>query len=445
MKILFKTLFLVIVTLTLLFAETPYSFRKITSYATTLYWRDFDPDAGKYIEWTTDNEIEDIEAVNNDLVFIAASWYGISAFKYTGYSFILKAKSNDFIPSRKWDLKVASDSTVFVAGGREGLLVYKFTGSSLDLITHMDNGGEARGLALTSDSCVYLANNYGGLRKYKFNGDSLICMAHSNEFNNVLDVAVFNDEILMIACADSGIAVIKDMGSSFKTIDHINTSKLHDRICTTYARDVEINDKGVIFLADRKVLRAYTLQDSSLVELANVMGEYSFFDISISKTGTIFVACYETGLHAYRYDNYEFTRTAKCLPNFGDLKGVSVSEDGTVFTNTRFGIFYAYGYSGNEIDYLPYDFELIGNYPNPFNTSTTIKYKVKSKTDISIKIYNIIGEEIEEKILLDQSPGIYDFDWNAKDRYSNSLPSGVYIMCMKNEDHIETKKMLLLK
>ncbi len=101
-----------------------------------------------------------------------------------------------------------------------------------------------------------------------------------------------------------------------------------------------------------------------------------------------------------------------------------------------------------ESNTLPKSFQLSQNYPNPFNPSTTIKYSIPSlKTPLSggsglvtLKIYDILGREVETLVNKQQLPGNYEVTFNA-----NGLPSGVYFYRLTAGNFYETKKLLLLK
>ena len=85
-------------------------------------------------------------------------------------------------------------------------------------------------------------------------------------------------------------------------------------------------------------------------------------------------------------------------------------------------------------------FELFQNYPNPFNPSTKIKYSVPQLSLVQIKIFDVLGNEIETFVNEEKSTGTYELTWNA-----STLPSGVYFYQLRAGDFVSTKKMLLLK
>ena len=90
-------------------------------------------------------------------------------------------------------------------------------------------------------------------------------------------------------------------------------------------------------------------------------------------------------------------------------------------------------------------FELMQNFPNPFNPSTWVKIRLGIQSEINITVFNLLGKEI--KILANQtlSAGEYSFEWNGKDNEGNPLPDGIYFIQMKAQSFRKTIKAVLLK
>jgi hypothetical protein len=89
---------------------------------------------------------------------------------------------------------------------------------------------------------------------------------------------------------------------------------------------------------------------------------------------------------------------------------------------------------------LPEQYYLFQNYPNPFNPSTTIKYSVPQSSNVVIKVFDILGNEIETLVNEEKPAGTYEIDFDAR-----NLSSGVYFYKMTGGNYSETKKMLLLR
>ena len=88
----------------------------------------------------------------------------------------------------------------------------------------------------------------------------------------------------------------------------------------------------------------------------------------------------------------------------------------------------------------PDKFELSQNYPNPFNPSTTIKYSVANAGFVTIKLYNIVGEEVATLVNEEEPAGYYQIKFNA-----SNLASGIYFYTLTAGNFRETKKLVLLK
>ncbi|MBE0538400.1 MAG: T9SS type A sorting domain-containing protein [Ignavibacterium sp.] len=92
------------------------------------------------------------------------------------------------------------------------------------------------------------------------------------------------------------------------------------------------------------------------------------------------------------------------------------------------------------VDITPTEFALNQNYPNPFNPSTTIKYSISSSEFVSIKVYDVIGNEIAKLVDVKQDAGKYEVSFDA-----STLSSGVYLYKIQAGSFVQTKKMILMK
>ncbi|MGQ9643945.1 MAG: FG-GAP-like repeat-containing protein [Ignavibacterium sp.] len=100
-------------------------------------------------------------------------------------------------------------------------------------------------------------------------------------------------------------------------------------------------------------------------------------------------------------------------------------------------------------DIIPHKINLNQNYPNPFNPSTKISFEINQFSNISIKVFNILGKEIITLLDKELSPGNYSMYWEAKDSNGRLLPSGVYFIRLSANNragnYTQTIKTLLLK
>ena len=85
-------------------------------------------------------------------------------------------------------------------------------------------------------------------------------------------------------------------------------------------------------------------------------------------------------------------------------------------------------------------FALSQNYPNPFNPSTKIEYSIAENSFVSLKVYDILGNEVAELVNEYKSMGEYQIEFNAAE-----IPSGIYLYTLVSGNYISTKKLILLK
>ncbi|MCX6158560.1 MAG: YCF48-related protein [Ignavibacteriae bacterium] len=119
------------------------------------------------------------------------------------------------------------------------------------------------------------------------------------------------------------------------------------------------------------------------------------------------------------------------------LTGYAAGYLGTIFRTTDGG---GQVWVNNINENIPDKFLLYQNYPNPFNPITKIRFQIKDARFVTLKIFDILGNEIKTLLKEKESPGTYEVSFNASD-----LPSGVYFYRIQTEDFIEGKKMILIK
>lgn len=117
--------------------------------------------------------------------------------------------------------------------------------------------------------------------------------------------------------------------------------------------------------------------------------------------------------------------------------GTAVGDYGTILRTTNGGVTFI---EEEQIDEVPKEFLLSKNYPNPFNPNTKIKYALSSQQYAIIKIYDILGNEVETLVSEEKPAGTYEITWDG-----TNLSSGVYFYRLQAGSFIETKKMVLIK
>jgi len=182
--------------------------------------------------------------------------------------------------------------------------------------------------------------------------------------------------------------------------------------------------------------------------------EYPYFALTgpedeIYVTGNVGVVSGGTtyhGLETVRY-NSDGSNTWVAEVNLyaGIGKGLALGSDLSLYA---VGMFYysVLKYSQSvptgveQISEIPEKFNLGQNYPNPFNPTTTISFSVPSSGITSLKIYDVLGNEVATLVNEEKPAGNYEVNFNA-----SSLSSGTYFYKLQAGSFIETKKMILLK
>lgn len=91
------------------------------------------------------------------------------------------------------------------------------------------------------------------------------------------------------------------------------------------------------------------------------------------------------------------------------------------------------------------EFQLMQNYPNPFNPSTTISYQLPKEERVSLKIYNILGQEVRTLVNQKQAAGFHSVVWDGKDNLGHAATSGIYITRIQAGSFMKSMKMTLIK
>ena len=127
-----------------------------------------------------------------------------------------------------------------------------------------------------------------------------------------------------------------------------------------------------------------------------------------------------------------------------DLEDVPVvKQDGAFFVETAVS-------EGEDREAVPQVFQLLANYPNPFNVGTHIPYQLPEDADVVIRIYNVDGQLVRTLNLGRQPAGYYlavgrAAYWNGRDNADRETASGVYFCKLKASRFVSTWKLVMLK
>ena len=92
-----------------------------------------------------------------------------------------------------------------------------------------------------------------------------------------------------------------------------------------------------------------------------------------------------------------------------------------------------------------YIFILHQNWPNPFNSSTTIRYVLPKSTHVVLKVFDIAGREIGTLVNAEMPAGMHTVTWRSRDQLGREVASGVYFYRLQLEDQVKSGKMILMR
>jgi hypothetical protein len=98
-----------------------------------------------------------------------------------------------------------------------------------------------------------------------------------------------------------------------------------------------------------------------------------------------------------------------------------------------------------EIQSTPTEFALLQNFPNPFNPETTIQYNLSESADVTLHIYNVVGQVVRTLVSERQAAGRYRVQWSGMDDRSVPVSSGIYFYEIRAGKNKDVRKLMLLK
>ena len=104
-----------------------------------------------------------------------------------------------------------------------------------------------------------------------------------------------------------------------------------------------------------------------------------------------------------------------------------------------------YDYLSIAAEGIPLEFALHENYPNPFNPTTTLRFDLPEVSDITLTIYNMLGQKVRTFDYQNTSAGYHSVTWDATNDLGQQVGAGVYLYQLQAKDFVKTRKMVLLK
>ncbi len=331
------------------------------------------------------------------------------------------------------DIEIASNGYLFLSTTQNG--VYRSTNDGLSWQQlAMTAGIEVRDLEIKSGT-IFVSSKDNGLGKSTDNGDTWAGASSSVPESNVGAFTITNNGSLLLGVKGSnGLYRSTDDGVSWT----LTNFPMNYRV---YSLTVAANN---IFAGTAEYLDGiYKSVDDGATwqKLSNASTSYEYYSNGIlTSDGKLLIGVLGIGI----YGSTDMGNTWQ-LSNNGltSLYGFVLAQapNGTIYATSGDGVFKGTGTTdiGNEGTVIN-SYQLDQNYPNPFNPSTTISYNLPFQQHVSLKVYDVLGNEIATLINEEQQAGSHSINFNAA-----QISTGVYLYKLDAGEFSETKSMILIK
>ena len=298
-------------------------------------------------------------------------------------------------PGYAIDVFVSGDYA-YIADDRDGgIQIINISNPERPFRAGQYNTGNAHGVSV-SDDYAYVADNYNGLLIFDISDlESLNRVGRYNELSLAADITISGDYVYI---ADGEFGGIKIINISNPANPHL----VGEYDTPGQAEDITISGDHA-YVADRSGgIRIVNIADpENPIEVGYYHTPGSAHGVHVADDGLIYVADW-TNLGIYRFNDPEFVND----PNFSN----------------------------------PQEFHLFPAYPNPFNSSTTITYRLPHPGTLALKVYNQLGQRISILFEGHRHAGFYTAEFSSKD-----IPTGLYFIQLETSGQALTKKVTLIK
>ncbi len=297
--------------------------------------------------------------------------------------------------------------------------IFEYDGSTYNITTALDEVYKTAGIDVGSVDGVRVADvNKDGVKEMYIAG---------TEPGNQLFIITDITDVSQITANDVKILL---------TIPKINVGKFR----AMYVADPDHDGNQSLMIAGEGNGQIYDVEykgtgnpkDSTSWDVKVIFDVWQYSGISPTAVSTI------TPRFFYGYPTGDMDKDGK-----DEYAFVNYSTDFSVWSNDV----YLWVIENNQVvgvdeepGITPTKFALYQNHPNPFNPTTRIKFSVPERNNVNIKIFNMIGQEIQEIVNQEYEAGNYNVEFNA-----SNLASGVYFYRIQSGNFVESKKMIYLK
>jgi len=364
------------------------------------------------------------------------------------------------------DIKTYSHYAYAVAqltGTNQGLMIIDLSPlpDSVRFVGSYINGSDTLSHNLSIDT----ATGYAYIVKQDYTGFRVVNLADPENPEDVITVSVplrLNDvyarnDTVYVGEYNSGSFSIFDLSDKenpqlLARVDVPNPGNVHNIWPTDDGTHIMTTEET----AD-KTVKMWNIEDMENIELVgeylgvnslahntHIMGDFAYISHFTAGVTVVDISDPTNLIEVAQYDTYPLNDN----PNYRGCWGAyPFTQNGIVFASDMEGYLTVLQFTETntsvfvgEPNQIPNKVVIHQNYPNPFNPTTTIEFSIPQTEFVTVKVYNIVGNEITTLLNDELSTGYHSIQWDG-----SRQPSGVYIVQIESSGFAQTRKMVLLK
>ena len=293
-------------------------------------------------------------------------------------------------------------------------------------------------------NCLYIDQQnviYVGMNYYDSQGGIFRSEDGGNTWTNIFELPANIYEIVKL---NNGRILAASYGQIYFSDDNgVNWNSTSSGLVQATISDIALNQENEIFITTLGY-GIYKSVDNGLTWITKMGAGWDFSCLKISSDGKIYAATQGNWLYESDDNGDNWFLVNGGLNDSKYILSLEITKSGFLFAGMDYyGIYKSVNKvvtTLNEENTVPSKFELMQNYPNPFNPSTSIEYSVPSNEYVLLKVYDLLGNEVNTLVNERQSAGNYEVNFDA-----SNLASGIYFYRIQSGSFIQTKKLMLLK
>ena len=293
-------------------------------------------------------------------------------------------------------------------------------------------------------NCLYIDQQnviYVGMNYYDSQGGIFRSEDGGNTWTNIFELPANIYEIVKL---NNGRILAASYGQIYFSDDNgVNWNSTSSGLVQATISDIALNQENEIFITTLGY-GIYKSVDNGLTWITKMGAGWDFSCLKISSDGKIYAATQGNWLYESDDNGDNWFLVNGGLNDSKYILSLEITKSGFLFAGMDYyGIYKSANKvvtTLNEENTVPSKFELMQNYPNPFNPSTSIEYSVPSNEYVLLKVYDLLGNEVNTLVNERQSAGNYEVNFDA-----SNLASGIYFYRIQSGSFIQTKKLMLLK